>query len=113
MSNNTQVVQFETLRSIANGSISGSYAAIGTPFLYPCRMLCIINNTDGDMFISDDGTNNKMFVPKNSFRIYDFNTNRVLKDQYFSQQVGTQLYVKQSSAPTTGSVYVEVIYGAN
>lgn len=113
MSNNTQVVQFETLRSLIYTSISGSYATVGTPFLYSCRMLCIVNNTDGDMFFSDDGTNNKMFIPRNSFRIYDFNTNKISKDQYFSQQVGTQIYVKQSSAPTTGSVYVEVIYGAN
>jgi hypothetical protein len=103
-------VQFDTLRSLAFGSISGTYAAIGTAFTRPARMIKISNQTNADMFISFDGTNNHDLVASNGFVLYDYNSNMSAQGGYFMQKAGTVVYVKQVSAPTSGSVYVTVIY---
>lgn len=101
----------DTLRTVAHGSISGSYVAIGTQLLFPARMFCITNNTDGDMFISTDGVNDMLFVAATSFKLYDVTTNHQVASNQFTVASNTQFYVRQSSAPTKGAVYLEVIYG--
>lgn len=105
---------FDTIRTLANGSISASYAAVGIAFTHPCRMIRFVNNTDGDMFFSTDGTNNMLFVPKTSFVLYDLSSNGNPQQGFspLALPINTQIYVKQSTAPSTGSVYVEVIYAA-
>lgn len=104
-------VQFEALRTLAGGSITGSYAALGVPTIYSARIIAVTNNTDGDVFISTDGTTNMMFVPKTSFRVYDFGSNRFQQDESFYIPAGTQFYVKQSSATSSGALYIELVYG--
>ena len=101
----------DVLRSLAHGSISGTYAAVGSAVTQIIRLVCITNNTDGDMFFSDDGVNDKLFIPKGSFKLFDVTTNRDNKSSGFGFPVSTQYYVRQSSAPSTGSVYIEIVYG--
>jgi hypothetical protein len=105
-------VQFDALRSLAFGSISGSYAALGSPLGFNWKMFKITNNTDGDMFISTDGTTDNLFVPATSFVLYDLSTNAppVSVNDTFCMAIGTQFYVKQSTSPSTGAVYIEGIY---
>lgn len=110
---NTEQVQFDTLRSVAEASITNAYTALGAPFSHPVRLFSVVNNTDGDMFFSTDGTNNHIFLPKNSYRIYDLGSNRYDTDKSFYLAPYTQIYIKYSSAPTTGSVYLECIYGSS
>lgn len=107
----TQVVVIDILRSLAAGSISGAFAAVGTPFTSAVRLICLTNNTDGDMFFSDDGINNKLFIPKGSFKLFDLASNKTNNNTTYVLRTGTQFYVKQSSAPTTGSVYIEALLG--
>jgi len=109
--NNTQAVNFDTLRSLAYTSVSGSYAAIGTPFLHIVRMLCITNDTDGDMLFSLDGVHDQIVLIAGSAKIFDFNTNRTNRDQLFALQENTQFYVRYASMPTKGTVYVECMWG--
>lgn len=104
------IVKFDTLRSLAFGSISGTYAAVGSSFQNPVRLICITNNTDGDMLFSFDGVNNHVFVPSHSFKLFDLTTNRQQNENSFEIIAGTQVYVKQSTAASSGSVYVETIY---
>jgi len=107
-------VYFDTIRSIAFGSISGTYAALGTPLDVNGRIICFTNRTQGDVIISTDSTNadGQILVPANSFKLYDFTANLVSgKDDSFVLAVGTQFYVKQLAAPVSGSVYIEIIYG--
>lgn len=106
----TQVVIFDTIRSIAFGSISGSYAAVGAAFALPVRLIMFLNNTNGDVFLSTNGVDNMLFLPADSFQLFDMNTNRTNQDQYWVLPAGTQIYVKQSSAPTSGAVYVECLH---
>ncbi len=106
----SQIAVIDSLRSLANGSISGTYAAVGNPFQHLTRLICITNNTDGDMFFSTDGSTNMLFVAHNSFKLFDISTNKEVNSPFYLP-AGTQFYVKQSTAPTTGAVYIEVIYG--
>jgi len=107
----TQVAILDNLRSLASGGISGTYAPVGTAFPAAVRLICITNNTDGDMIFTDDGINDKLFIPKGSFKLFDIGSNRTNNNTTYVIRQGTQFSVKQSTAPTTGSVYIEVILG--
>lgn len=106
------VCVIDTLRSLANGSISGTYAAVGTKFGHTVRLICFTNATDGDMLFTDDLSVDKLFIAANSFKLFDLTTNRENNSPIFVLPKNTQFYVKQSTAPTTGSVYIECIYGS-
>lgn len=106
-------VYFATLRSLGFASISGSYAAVGSALTDAARILCITNKTAGDMIFSTDDTvsEGQIFVPAGSFKLYDLTANLVPgKDDNFVVAVGTQFYVKQSTAPVSGAVYIEVVH---
>lgn len=105
-------VRFDTLRSKAFGAITGSYTTLGSALTQNWRVMRICNNTDGDLLISSDGTNDKIFVPAYGFVLYDLATNaeNVKNSDWFVLSIGTQFYVKYSTAPTVGSVYLEGIY---
>ncbi len=107
-------VYFDTLRSLAFGGISGTYAAIGTALTVQPRIICITNETDAGMIFSDDNTNasGKLYLPKGSFKLFDFTANLVPgQDDGFVIAKGTIIYVKEASAPSSGGVYLEYIYG--
>ena len=107
----SQIAEIDTIRTLDHTSISSSYATIGTALSHAVRLVCIINNTDGDMFASDDGVNDKLFIPKNSNRIYDLNANRDGGlNQALKLPVNRQFYIKQSTSPSTGAVYLESWY---
>lgn len=106
------VAQFDTLRTVAFGSITGSYTALGSATTNRWHAFRIVNNTDKDMLFSLDGTHDQLFVPAASFLLYDlssdypaFNSNSVMVFP-----IGTQFYVKYSAAPSTGAVYIEGLY---
>jgi hypothetical protein len=107
----SQAVEFDTLRSLGFASISGTYVAVGTEFLFPVRLICITNNTDGDMFFSTDKVNDMLFIPRNSFKLFDLTTNRGGVDGIFCLRKGIIFYVRQSSAPSSGGVYLEAVHG--
>lgn len=104
------VAQPASLRSIAFGSITNSYQALGSKADKPIRMFRLINPSDGDMLISLDGTNDNFFIPANSFVLYDLTANREAAGQLFVLPAGTQFYIKYSTAPSTKAVYIELIY---
>ena len=106
-------VYFDTLRSLAFGSISGTYAAVGTPFSVEARIICFTNKTQGDMIFSTDNSNSdgQIIVPAGSFKLYDLTANLIPgKDDSFVIAKGTQFYVKQVAAPVSGAVYIENVY---
>lgn len=106
------IVRFDALRTKANGAITNSYTTLGTPLTRNWRMFRISNNTNGDMLFSVDGTTDNLFVPASSFVLYDLSTNalNVADSDWFVMQIGTQFYVKYSTAPTSGDVWIEGIY---
>jgi hypothetical protein len=107
-------VYFDTLRSLAFGGISASYAAVGAATTIEPRIICITNATAGSMIFSDDNTNStgKLFLPANSFKLFDLTSNLVSgKDDGFVISKGTVFYVKQVTPPVSGAVYIEYLYG--
>lgn len=106
------IVRADTLRTKNFSAITNSYTTLGTALTKNWRMFKITNNTDGDMLISFDGTTNNLFVPAMSFTLYDLSTNalNVQDSDWFVMQVGSQFYVKYSTAPTSGDMWVEGIY---
>jgi len=106
-------VYFDTLRSLAFGGISGTYAAVGTPFTQEARIICFTNLTQGNMILSTDPTNTdgQILLPAGAFKLYDLTANLVPgKDDNFVIAKGTQFYVKQVTAPVAGAVYIEDVY---
>lgn len=106
-------VRYETLRSLAFGSIGASYAAVGSALANPVRILKVTNTTDADLLVSMDGVNNMDIVAASGFYLYDFASNASEKGGLLEQQANQIVYVKQASgAPTLGSVYVTVVYAS-
>lgn len=112
MSDLAKRVKFETLRSIAFGSISGTYTAIGSALIHPARLIKITNLTDADMLISIDGINDHDVIPALGFALYDLGSNRTNLSGSLDFEIGERFYVKQVSAPSSGSVYLTVLHAA-
>jgi hypothetical protein len=115
----TTRASIDTLRSIPFANIAATYAggtnggAVGVPFAYPVRLLAISNNTNGDMFLTYDPSRDMLFVAANSFKLFDVTSNRESAANVFVLPIGTQFYVRYSTAPTmpaTGAVYIEAVY---
>ena len=104
-------VGFEAVREIAFGGISGTYAVVGGILTDFTRIIAFNNSTDAEVYISFDGTNDHLRIAVGGFKLLDFTANSVHDNGYFLAQ-RTQVYVKQvSGAPTSGAVWVEVVFG--
>lgn len=106
-------VKFDSLRSLGFASISAAYAAVGSALTVNPRIICFTNKTQGDMIFSVDSSNaaGNLFVAAGSFKLFDLTANMVPgKDDNFVIAEGTQFYVKQVTAPTSGDVYIEALY---
>lgn len=105
----SQVVRVDALRTLAAGSISGTYAILGSAFSHQMRLVKLTNNTNGDLTFSFDGVLDNIFIPSGGFTLFDLTTNHTSNEPTFIFQSGTQFFVK--GTPSTGSVYLEAIYG--
>jgi hypothetical protein len=101
----------EPVRSLAFGSISGTYAAVGTPLANPARIIMFQNFTNGDAMISFDGVNDHLPVAANGFVLLDVTANKVGAIQGFFIAKNTTFYLRQIVAPTSGSFYITAFYG--
>ena len=101
----------ETLRSLAFGSISGTYAGIGAGLANPCRMFYLVNSTDVLLTFSFDGVNDHFVIPPGSYLLLDITTNNTAVGGSFTISQGQRIYVK--GAPTLGAVYLSAFFGGN
>jgi len=102
----------EPVLSIANGLISGAYAAIGS-FEFPTSIIYFQNLTDASMMISFDGVNDAFPLAVNGFFLLDITSNKSSSDGLFIE-LGQVFWVKQlAGAASTGSLYVTSFYGKN
>lgn len=101
--------KFEILKSAGTASIGASYATIGAPLTEPAVVITFKNQTNGDVVVSTDGTNDYLTFPANSYGVYDIRTNAPLTSDFMFPK-GTQFYVKDgTTASTTGTFYIEAI----
>lgn len=105
------VAFFDPIRTLAFGSITGSYTHLGITLQTNTRIFKITNTTDAHMLISLNGTTDQMFVPAGGFTLYDLSTNSppIAVTDNFVLALGTQFSIKYVSAPTSGAVYLETI----
>ena len=113
MSDIAKRVRFETLRSLPFGSLSGAYTAIGSALTNPARLVKLTNDTDVNIFVSIDGTNDHIFIGPSSYALYDFGSNRTNLSGSLDIANGTRFFAREeSAAATSGAVYLEVIYAS-
>ena len=109
----SNIARFDAIRSVAYASIGASYTTLGTPFTHAMRVVQFVNNTNGDMMVSFDGTTDNVVIPADTFGLYDITSDQDSVEK-FRYQVGTQLFVRYLTAPTgpaTGAFYAICIYG--
>lgn len=103
---------FEAIREVAFGGIGAAYAAIGTAIADHARLIRFVNTTDAEVYISFDASTDQIRLAVNSFYILDLASNKVKDDGLFLP-LGTVFYQKRvSGAPTSGSLWIEVLYAA-
>lgn len=105
------VLSMEPIRSLAFGSIGASYAAVGTGLEFPAREFLINNLTDADLMFSFNGVNDHFVLASRSAWINDCCANQVGTEGFFLRRTNV-LYVKRIGTPTSGSVYLSVIFAA-
>ena len=103
-------VVIDTVRTLAFGAIGAAYAAVGAAATEPTRMVYIFNNTDQPVWFSDDGVNNKIFLPAGGFMLLDLTANKVRDDGYFMPDNGVWYATRGGAAPTTGSIYITLFH---
>ena len=106
---NGQKLKAEAVRSIAFGSLSGTYADIGSVTANPARIIMVKNATDSDVTVSwDDGTTDVFFLPAGSQDTIDVVANGGPNGAFL--EVGSQFQAKTAGSPTSGSVVVQLFY---
>jgi hypothetical protein len=107
----TNKAAVDALRTLAFGSIGATYTAIGGPFAFQARIICFTNTTNEDVLFSTDTTTDRIIVPAGSFKLFDVTMNhRPVNMDDFCFAIGTQWYVKYAASPSSGAVYIEVVY---
>ena len=103
-------VKFDPIREIDSGSVSASYAAVGTPLNEHVRIVSFNNAMDDELYISFDGITDNLRIASNGFKLLDLSANKIRDDGLFLG-VGTQIYVREvSDTVSTGAFWVEVMY---
>lgn len=103
-------LQFETVRSLAFGSIGGAYMGIGTALTRPARQVFVQNLTDASLMFSINGVNDHFALPAQGFLLLDITANHAKADGFYIA-LGTRFYVRTIGTPTSGTVYVSSMYG--
>ena len=98
----------ETQKTLAFGSITASYVAVGT-LANPACIYWIQNLTNATLQFSIDGTNDHFPLLANAFVLLDIGTNGTHQSS-LSVPAGTTLYVKEIGNPSSGSVYLSSFY---
>ena len=96
------------LATLAHGSISSTYAALGSPFAFPIRILYVSNGSETPLTFSFDGVNDHFVVLNGLAFELNVTANKNMP-QGFSIAQNTQVWVKGS--PGSGSVYLAAFYG--
>jgi len=102
-------ITIDAARTVAFGGIGAAYAAVGGAVATAARIVILNNLTDQTLWISADGVNDQFILPAGGFKLIDVSANRTTVENYFIPE-GTVFYVRHAGvAPTSGSVYVEIL----
>lgn len=107
MSNSGNYVKNEDLREVASADLTTSYVALGGPLEHRAYIVTVMNNTNGDVYLTRDSTKNQKRIAAQSGRVSDYKTDDAVDGK------DVQYYVKWAgSAPgsPTGDFWLEVEY---
>lgn len=109
---NGSLAKYDALRSMDFESMSENYTPIGTVLTHAARIIVITNTTNTPLYISYDGVTDHSYIPSGyPPRQINYGTNRGGIITALEQQAQTSVFVKYvGSAPTSGSIFVEIIY---
>jgi hypothetical protein len=98
------------LSSIDSFSFTGAYQLVSgaAGVTHPCIIIRIVNNSDKDVTVSYDGTNDHDYIPTKTVRDIQFQTNSQPQNNMCSLAQGTKIYVK--GAAGTGFVFLSGFY---
>ena len=101
----------DTIKSVAFGSITGSYANLGSALSFPLQILIIKNTTDVTLFVSENGTDDHYELPAGTTDGFDLQTNAI-SGAMGVKAAGTQFQVKANSGslPATGKIIIQGQY---
>lgn len=106
----SESMNFETLRQLAFGSVSGTYALVGTPANPAVRALIVNNYTNALLIFSLNGTVDHFALDAGASLTLDICANKTQKGFYMA--AGKSIYVRSDGvAPTSGSVFFSTMYG--
>ena len=101
------LLQPEPLYSLAFGSISGTYALVGT-LVHPSRIYWVQNLTDKTLTFSQDGSTDHFVLASGDSIKLDVGSNRGIRDT-LAFKAGTPLYVKGTGLGS-GAAYLVSFY---
>jgi hypothetical protein len=100
-------LKWEQIRRISSASITGTYAAIGTPLVNAARAILICNNTNQTVTLSIDGTNDYIDFVAGAVFMFDVASDRQLTSEVW-QPALTQFYAKGTAG--TGNFCITTFY---
>lgn len=113
MSNLAVRVLPEAVRELGFVAIDTAYMGVGTALSNPAHVVFIQNLTDVDVMISWDGIDDHIPLAANGFFLMDVTSNKTSTGGAFMIAQGTRFYAKYTNdAPSGGSVFISVFYGA-
>ena len=97
------------LTSIAASTFTGNYQAVNASgFPNPICLIKVINNSNKDVTVSYDGTNDHDFVPAGSASVLNLQASNQPNNKMANMAKGIVVWVK--GAAGTGSVYVAAYF---
>jgi len=106
MSNSGGNIKWDAIREISAATITSAYQTLGAPLARDAFRITLQNQTNGEVYLSKDGTTDGKKFPSAQGRIEDNKTN----DMFY--RAGTQFYIRYANTPgvPTGWATLEVDY---
>lgn len=108
---------WDIIRELAFDDLLAAYVAVGGVTTKATRVVKFTNNTNETVYFTDvttpanDGSDDKLKLPSNSYQLWDVTTNRAMSDLPQFIEVGTQFSCRHiaGSSPISGWVSVEIL----
>lgn len=101
-------IDAEVVRSVAFGSITNSYANLGSSLTNSLVMMSLTNTTDKTLFVSENGTDDHYELPAGASPSLDFQAN-AREGDILVKAIGTQFSIRgvTGDLPTSGKIILE------
>lgn len=100
------------MTNIESTNVSSTYAVINTNGLpNACLIIKIVNNSNKDVTVSFDGTNDHDYIPTMTAITYNYQTASQPNNYVCLLPIGTKIWVKGTTG--TGYIYLVGFYAAS